>query len=254
MPIVTPRACEAARDACGGIVAVVFDVPDVLYDATLWRRWLFRLLGRLGIGLTYAEFDRDWSGQLADVHRGRREYTEALQSFLLEHGLSWAQVDEIEAASRIQRQKLELNVRPLAGTARVVHALAARGLRLAAWADTPQPADRLAERLRRLFPQADFAAVLTSIDLEETQPAAACYRASLSAIDASAAETLYVGHDVEHLTGASACGLRTAAIDAAGAVPADFSLTRFEELLELIGRRSGSSETSRAIARDSAGL
>ncbi len=129
MSTAPPRPNEVRQDTCrpleplGGIV---LDVPDVLYDATLWRRWLFQLLGRLGIVLTYPDFDCDWNAQLVDVHRGRREYGEALQSFLLDQGLSWAQVDEIEAASGIQRRELELNVRPLAGTTRAIEALAAR--------------------------------------------------------------------------------------------------------------------------------
>ena len=249
LPTALPTAREAGRvslrplDSLSGIV---LDVPDVLYDATLWRRWLFQLLGRLGVSLGYAEFDRAWSAQLADVHRGRREYGEALQSFLLELGLSWAQVDEIEAASGIQRRELELNVRPLAGTMRVVDALAERGLRLAAWADTPQPAARLAERLGRLFPHACFTAVLTSFDLDATQPAAECYRAALAAIDVPADEGLYVGHDGAHLAGAAAFGLRTVAIDAAGKAQADHTLPQFEDLLELLGRWSPSRHPSEA--------
>ena len=212
---------------------ILFDVPDVLYDATLWRRWLFQLVGHLGIRLSYGEFHRAWDAHLVDVHRGRREYAEALESFLLACGLSWAQVDEIEAASRIARQNLELAVRPLPGVARAIDELAKLGPPLAAWADAPHTAAMLAERLGRLVPHTRFDAVLTSFDLECTQPAAECYQAALRALGLSAAQTVYVGHDTGHLAGARAAGMRTVAFNHEPDAEADHYLTRFDDLLAL---------------------
>src|SRR3981081_3849051 len=61
-----------AQHAC--VKGLVFDMDDVLYDATLWRRWLLQLLGRLGLKADYHTFYRTWDAEfLADVHRGRRE-------------------------------------------------------------------------------------------------------------------------------------------------------------------------------------
>ncbi len=147
--IVPVSAGGAAQDRAGAraIRGLIVDVPGVLYDATLWRRWLFHLLGRFGVASDYAEFDRAWEARLVDVHCGRREYLEALQSFLLDCGLSWAQVDEVEAASRIQRRELELNVRALPGVVRGVEALARGSLPVVAWADAPHSAEKLRERL-----------------------------------------------------------------------------------------------------------
>jgi HAD superfamily hydrolase (TIGR01509 family) len=228
-PRLEPNA--QGRPVVGGII---FDVPDVLYDATLWRRWLVQLVGRLGVRLGHDEFFRAWDAQLVDVYRGRREYDEALESFLLACGLSWALVDEVEAASRIQRQKLEQDVRPLPGVAGVIEALSKRGLPLAAWADAPHPADRLAQRLARLVPAARFDAVLTSFDLELAQPAPECYRALVGALGQSAAQVVYVGHDAAHLAGAAAAGLRTVAFNFQPEARADHYLTRFEDLLAQI--------------------
>ena len=111
------------------IRAVVFDMDDVLYDATLWRRWLLQLLARLGVKAEYRSFYRTWDAEyLIDVHRGRREYAEAFQAFLLAQGLSWAQIDEVEAASRVHSQELESGVRPLPGVAATINELAARSV------------------------------------------------------------------------------------------------------------------------------
>ncbi len=118
-----PRDIETSA-----VRGLLFDVADVFYDATVWRRWLLRLVGKLGLRASYADFYRSWDQKfLPDVYRGRREYTEAFQSFLLAAGLSWAQVDEVEAASRIQRQNLETNVRALPGVVKTVSELADQG-------------------------------------------------------------------------------------------------------------------------------
>ena len=213
---------------------IVFDVPDVLYDATLPRRWLFQLVTHLGIRVGYQDFCRDWDAYLVDVHCGRRELAEALESFLLAWGLSWAQVDEIEAASRLQQPNLELGVRPLPGVVRTLDELSKLGLPLVAWADAPHTSAKLAERLEHLLPRARFAAALTSFELECGQPAAECYQAAIDVLGLPASRVLYVGHDASHLAGAQAAGLRTVAFNFEPQARADHYLTRFEELLDVV--------------------
>lgn len=233
--ILTARAVDVSADQpAEDIGGIVFDVPDVLYDATLWRRWLFQLVTRLGVHSGYEDFDRRWNAHLADVHRGRREYAEALEAFLLDCGLTWGQVDEIEAARGIQRQNIDLHVRPLPGVLRVFDELARLGVPLAAWADASHASDKLAELLARLLPRTHFDAVLTSIDLESTQPDAACYRAMLAALRIPAPQAVYVGHDSEHLAAARAAGLRTVAVNFAPGAAADHCLTCIDDLPALV--------------------
>jgi FMN phosphatase YigB (HAD superfamily) len=219
----------------GGIGGIIFEIDDVLYDATLWRRWLLRLVARLGVQADYASFYRSWDRDyLVDVNCGRREFTEAFQSFLLAAGLSWAQIDEIEAASRIQRQNFELNVRPLPGVVKTIAQLNELRLPLLAFADSPCTADRLAERLERLGLGGQFQTILSSFDLEVAQPVAQCYQSALGALGLPADQVTYVGHDAEHLQGAKAAGLRTVAFNFGCHAHADFYLTRFEDLLPLV--------------------
>jgi FMN phosphatase YigB (HAD superfamily) len=213
---------------------IILDVPDVVYDATLWRRWLWQLVGRLGVRVGPEEFFHAWDAHLVDVNRGRRELAEALETFLRDWGLSWAVVDEIEAASRIQRQQLDENVRSLPGVARTVDELARLGIPLAAWADLPTRAESLVKRLGRLTPGASYRAVLTSFDLEHTQPDDEVYRALLEALGIAPHQALYVGHDTRHLAGARDAGLRTAAFNFEPHTAADHFLNRFEDLLELV--------------------
>jgi hypothetical protein len=100
----------------GPIRGVLFDMGNVLYDDTLWRRWVLRLLGHIGLHTNYRSFFRIWDRDyLDDVHRGRREFFEAFQAFLLSAGLSHSQIDELEAACRARHHQLEVDARPLPG-------------------------------------------------------------------------------------------------------------------------------------------
>jgi FMN phosphatase YigB (HAD superfamily) len=243
-----------APDGLTSLAGVIFDVPDVIYDATLWRRWLVQLLHRLGVEIAYASFAAAWDARLADVHCGRRDFDEALESHLLDCGLSWAQVDEVEAAGRIQRAKLEADARPFPGAVRVIEELARRRLCLAAWADLPLPAEGLAERLARWAPQARFEVALTSFDLEAAQPAAACYRALLAAMGLSGGQVLYVGHDTAHLAAAAAAGLQTAAFNHAPEARAEHLLAQFDDLLRIVPPRAAGPQPSLGSAAGSQGL
>jgi FMN phosphatase YigB (HAD superfamily) len=216
-------------------LAVVVDVPDVLYDATLWRRWLLRLVCRMGLPCDPVSFLQDWDANyLPEVHCGRREPTEALQSFLLAGGFSWAQVDEIEAASRVQREALENSPRALPGVVNVLSRLAQSGVALLAWSDAPHPAAKVSHLLDRLGLVGRFQAVLTSFEIEHSQPAAECYAAMLEQLALPACEVAYVGHEKAHLAGAYAAGLRTVAFNFHEPTSAEIHLNRFEDLLSLM--------------------
>ena len=215
-------------------LAIVVDVPDVLFDATPWRRWLLRLVCRMGSPGDPAGFLQDWDANyLADVNCGRREATEALQSFLLAWGFSWAQVDEIEAASRVQRESLEHNPRALPGVVKTLARLAQAGVPLLAWCDAPHSAANATDLLGRLGLAGRFQAVLTSFEIEHAQPAGECYAAMLDQFALPAADVAYVGHERAHLAGAKAAGLRTVAFNFHEPTTADIHLNRFEDLLGL---------------------
>jgi HAD superfamily hydrolase (TIGR01509 family) len=151
----------------------------------------------------------------------------------LARGLSWAQVDEVEAASRIQRENLDLDLRPWPGVVKTISELAGQGLSLLAWSDACHPAAELARQLDRLSLGNRFRAVLSSFDIEYAQPSPQCYQAALNALGLPADQTLYVGHDAEHLAAARTFGLHTAAFNHQRAARADFHLTRFEDLIPL---------------------
>jgi HAD superfamily hydrolase (TIGR01509 family) len=213
---------------------LICEMAGVLYDATLWRREVVKLLSRLGVSACYPHFFDRWDREyLSDVQCGFRQFEEAFQAFLLSAGLSWGQIDEVEAASRIRRQEIDEGVRPLPGVPAAIGQLLGRGLTLAILADSASPACRLEFELGKLGLGGKFHCVLSSFDLEATKPAARCYHAAIEASGLPAEELAFVGCDREGLTGARACGLRTIAINGPSDVAADVRLTKFGELVEI---------------------
>src|SRR5687768_3292479 len=74
---------RAGHERLRGVRGLLFDMGDVLYDATLWRRWLLQILARMGVHATYRDFYRVWDHDyLRAVHRGERDYHEAFSAFL----------------------------------------------------------------------------------------------------------------------------------------------------------------------------
>src|SRR5262249_2740409 len=148
-------------------------------------------------------------------------------------GLSWAQVDEIEAACRLQRRNLDSNPRLLPGVVKTIAQIVPLGLRLAAWSDVPFSGDKLSERLERMGLGQRVEAVISSFDLEAAQPSTVCYAAAASALRLAPAQLAYVGHDARYLWGAKSAGLTTIAFNHQRHVQADYYLAQFDDLLPL---------------------
>lgn len=218
---------------------LLFDMGDVLHDATVWRRWLLRVLAGLGLYTNYRSFYHIWDRDfLDDVHRGRREFSEAFGAFLLAVGLSPAQIDEVEAACQVRRSQWEVTARLLPGVRSTLGKLHAAGVAMGVVSDSEHPATVLAERLERLGAGGVFQAVVSSIDLERIKPDPVCYLTAVSAMDLSVDQVAFVGHDTEELAGAARVGMSTIAFNHDPEAKADVFIVRFEELVELVGHSS----------------
>ncbi len=218
----------------GPVRGLLFDICDVLYDATVWRRWLLQLLRRLGLQTNYRCFYRVWDRDyLPNVHRGRCEFREAFEAFLSAVGLSRPQIDEVEAACQARRRQLEAEARPLPGVKTTITRLNAAGLVLGTLSDSEHSAIVLNRQLEHFGLGGMFATVLSSFDLGQAKPEPACYLRAIGAMNLSTAETVFVGHDAEELAGATAAGLQTIAFNFDPEAQADIHIARFEELFEL---------------------
>jgi HAD superfamily hydrolase (TIGR01509 family) len=218
------------------VEGLLFDMGDVLYDATLWRRWLLRVLSQLGVHTNYRSFFHIWDHDfLDDVYRGRREFCEAFQAFLRSVGLSPGQIDEVEAACQARRNEWEQNARPLPGVKSTLAKLHAAGVPMGVLSDSECPGAVLGERLERLGLGGVFNTVVSSLDLERIKPDPVCYRTALRAMGLSADQVGFVGHDTEELAGAARVGMATIAFNYDPDAKADVFIARFEDLFALAG-------------------
>jgi HAD superfamily hydrolase (TIGR01509 family) len=233
-PATLPGPCTPPPACLRSIRGLLFDMGDVLYDATVWRHWLLRLLTRLGWNFDYREFFHVWDTRyLVDVHCGRRSYQEAFQEFLLAMGLPRGLIEEVEAASLAKRRELEATTRPLPGARPTIARLHAAGIVLGVLSDSESPGAALSRRLERLGFQIRFAAVVSSLDLRRAKPEPACYETALERMRLPPAQVAFVGHDGEELAGAAAVGMPTIAFNDQPGTEADLHIERFEELLYL---------------------
>ena len=230
----SPGPLRLGRSLTRPVEGLLFDAGDVLYDTTIWRRWLLQLLKRLGVYANYRSLFYIWDHDfLPDVYRGRREFREALEAFLLSIGLSRAQVDEVVAACQARRNQWEADTHPLPEVKSTLVRLQAAGIALGVVSDCELPAAELTERLTRFGLGGLFATVVSSLDLERTMPDPVPYLAALANLKIQPNQAAFVGHDVQGLTGALTIGMQTIAFNFDPEAEADVLIARFSELIEL---------------------
>ena len=113
------------------IRGLLLEAGNILYDDTAWRRWLLRLLMRLGLRAEYGPFFRIFECDfLDDVHCGRKTFDEAMNAFLISAGLSAGQADEACRALDSYRRRSEDDFRPLIGVPETLAQLRSAGVTL----------------------------------------------------------------------------------------------------------------------------
>jgi len=221
------------------VSGLLFDMDDVLYDDTLWHRWLFQLLSRMGLRVQFRSFFRVWQQEYLDeVNRGRRDYWEALGSFLVSSGLSSCQAEEVLVASHARRDRILKGVRPLPGVARTTAKLNGIGVPLAVLSNSALSAAQIQKFLSQLGFSGRFETVVSSNDLGVTKPNQASYQAALAAMHMDAGEVAFVGHDARELQGAKDAGMQTIGVNRDPNASADLNIDHFDQLLSLIRYRS----------------
>lgn len=228
-PVDEELAIAARRFAA--VAGLVFDMGDVLFDATDWRRRLLQVLQRMGLHAGYRSLFELWDRDYLDaVHRGERDYAEAFVAFLRHAGLTNGQVDEVVAVSQQIKRQCEAEVRPFPGVRETLERLRSRGLRMAVLSDSESPATAIAARLQKLGLGDFFATVVSSVDLRRTKPHPLGYLTAVERLGLRPDQAAFVGHDADELIGARRCGLRTIAFNYERGASADCRIARFPDL------------------------
>ena len=215
--------------------ALLFAFENVLYDATVWERWLVRLLRHMRVSIDHHAFGQRWEREfLPEIHCGRREFDEAFLACLGQLGLSRGQIDEVAAASQGRRQQLLKGARPLPHVRQTMAALAQNDVALGLLADSDLSAAEIERHLTRLGFGSPFVFVLSSVDLGFTKDEPEGYRAAVARFGKPASDVAFVGSQPRHLNTAAQLGMSTIAFNYDERSLADLYVRRFDELATLV--------------------
>lgn len=213
----------------------MFDLGDVLFDATVWRRWLLRLLRHFGVQAPYHSLFRRWETEyLADVYCGTRDYDHAFFGFLSSLGLRQGQIAEIAVASQARHREFNLQSRPYPGVVTTLRELKRLGYRLAVLTNSTRCGSDLHMALEQLGLGNLFDAVVTSIDLGMLASCHDAYQAIHDRLQLRVGKALFVGHDRTELASAAQFGMPTMAFNYEDATPADVHIEQFDEMVALM--------------------
>jgi len=213
---------------------LLFSPSGVLYDDTLWWRWMLQMLSRFGLHTHPRVLTALWrQDYFEDICCGRRDFFEALREFLTACGLHSGQIDELYAAGRPRWRRLELELRAFPQAAPCLSHLARQGWRLGLSVHSPLALDEARMQLRRMRIGEHFQNVVCSQELACRRSHVDFWPSVLSRFSVSADEVGLVSHEAGELAAARRAGLTTLAYQCSAAVPADAHLGHLGEVCAL---------------------
>ena len=223
---------------------LILDANDLLYDSTIWNRWLFRLMCRFGLETSFDAFHEIWkSDYLAEVNIGREDRWDVTNRFLRSLGLGEGEVFEVLAAAKPRWRKLQDAIM-LYPTIRPSLAKLSSRIRICIISNSAHSSDELTARFRRLGICAFVDSIVTSIDVSRQLPAKECYEQALEAINANALDVYFVSCHARHL--AAAKSLEMASI---GIGTECEGITNYDRFDQFANRLDAELQTSRSDAR-----
>lgn len=212
--------------------ALIFDVGDILYDASVWRKWLAAELNTtFDKPVTYPQLVEAWEHQLVDVYKGNAEYWERFRVLMTQFGLSEEQVVQIEASAREKGQAVQVDRVPMPGVPETLKALSNNGVHLVALSDTESGEEGLRKTLKQLEIESYFHAVVSSFAIGHAKPEPEAFDFAISASGIPKDACAFVAHDIDELEGAQQHDLFAIGYNYHPDAPADAYIEHFSELL-----------------------
>jgi HAD superfamily hydrolase (TIGR01509 family) len=212
---------------------ILFDMGDIFYDATPWRRTITAALVERGIAIEFPEFVRRWEAELVPVYLAKKPYWNAFGELLTKFPLDASQREEIVGIAQEKARAVEARTL-FPGVAETLAELHRRGIKLAVLSDTESPEAKVRQRLAAMGIEQYFNAVVTSVDIEYVKPMPEAFAAALDRIGVEKQDAAFVAHDEDELTGAREFGLLTIAYNYTPGVAADHYLSDFSSLIKLV--------------------
>ena len=132
------------------IRGLIFDNGDILFNASLWRRWLADHLNNMGVSIHYSDLVPIWEKHLVPVYEGRKEYWVAFADMMNEFGVdSESTLDVIEKAKAVGRD-LQSRRTPMPGVPDTLSQLSQSGIKLAVLSDSESGESGVRKILKQL--------------------------------------------------------------------------------------------------------
>lgn len=213
---------------------LIFDNGDILFDASLWRRWLAEHLTSSGVPIGYEQLVPIWERHLVKVYQAEQDYWDAFNSMLSELGVPEEEHDDYKARAQSMGKQLQAQRKPMPKVPETLARLAEMGIRLAVLSDSESGESGVRRILDQLGVESHFDAVVSSFDIGVVKPEPAAFRAAADALGLELRDCAFVGHDVDELSGAQAVNLFAIGYNSDPRAPADVFIQDFDELIEIV--------------------
>ena len=203
----------------------------VLYDDTIFWRWLMQLLSHMGMHTEPGVFTTLWQSEFADeVCAGRRDFWESLRQYLCQAGLSHGQIDEIFAAGRMHWKRFELDLHAFPQAADTLKHLVDTGCKLAIVLHTPLTEEQSHERLELMRIAHLFTKVISTRELQQSPCSSDFWQSAMQQISTSPHCAALISSDEHQLRAAQQASLRTIGFRCSATDAADVQLENLRDL------------------------
>ncbi len=234
-PLRPSELLRRLRDPSPPIAGLLIDLCGVLYDDTAWRRWLLKLVQRLGLHTTYTPFFRIWQREYLDrVARRELSYWDAFRLFLRAAGLSNGQIDEVAAAGLARHRQWEAEILPLPGVIHVLTRLNEIGVHLTLLSSAHFGIEEVVSRVERLGLDGHFQAILAAAELGMGSPRPSALEVALQNTGLKACQIGLVARDSLFLAEAGKHGIRRIAVNYDEDAMAEVFIESIDQLLDAV--------------------
>lgn len=224
------------------IKALIFDVGDILYDASLWRRWLAVELSRfVEPEVTYARLVETWERFLVPVYKAKQDYWSAFEAMLSEFGLDEKDHPALIAKAKAKGQAVQVDRAPMPEVPDTLAALHSAGIKLIALSDNESGEAGVRKTLNQLGIEQYFDAVVSSFSIGHVKPEPEAFDYAIEQSGVPKENCGFVAHDIDELEGAQNHNLFAIGYNYHPDAPADVFIENFAQLIGLTEITGGGS-------------
>lgn len=214
------------------VKALIFDVGDILYDASLWRRWLAVELSQYGQPVSYDRLVETWERFLIPVYKAQQDYWVAFEAMLSEFGLDKKDHPTLIAKAKEKGQAVQVDRCPMPGVPETLATLESAGIKLIALSDNESGEVGVRKTLNQLGIEQYFDAVVSSFSIGHVKPEPEAFDYAIQQSGVPKENCGFVAHDIDELEGAQQHDLFAIGYNYHPDAPADAYIEHFSELLK----------------------